>query len=103
MNLYFDFDSRNKGTIFSNILALIKVNDKFITTIDFGSFKKSEDEGLNIRQLNTETLKFILTQSGYTLVNHKAVMEALLEGMEDIVDDLSELKEQLAFGFIQRH
>jgi len=39
------------------------VNDRFITTIDFGSFKKSEDEGLYMRQVNTESLRYVLEQS----------------------------------------
>lgn len=46
----------NGHKAFNHVLELNKVNDKLINTIDFGSFKKSEDEGFNIRQINSNTL-----------------------------------------------
>lgn len=59
----FDVDCHGEGHMLFNILELSKVNDKLITTIDFGSFKKSEDEGLAIRQQSSETVKFLINSN----------------------------------------
>lgn len=98
---YFDFDSNNNGTILKNITEFIRVDDKFITTLDFGTFKKSEDEGLAIRQVNIDTLKF-LVNSQYNLGHYAKILDMIFEGLDDIVDSLGDLKESIAQTFIKK-
>lgn len=78
-----------------------KVNDKLILTIDFGSFKKSEDEGLGIRQINTNILlRQLSNDDEFKFMNFDKIIDSLIVGLDDVSETLGEQKKDLLYNFV---
>lgn len=80
------------------------MNDKLILTIDFGSFKKSEDEGLGIRQINTSILVRQLTNDvEFKFLNFDKIIDSLIVGLDDVSETLGDQKKDLLYSFIGKY
>jgi len=86
----------NGQKAFNHVLELNKVNDKLINTIDFGSFKKSEDEGFNIRQITHNILtRHLFNDNEFKFMNYSKIVDSLIVGLDDVSEVLGEQKKDL--------
>jgi len=92
----------NSAYVIVNLSELYKVNDKLITTLDFGTFKKSEDEGMGIRQQVVESIK-TLVLGDYNISKFSVVFKNLVDGLEDINEAIGATKEKVGYTFIQKY
>jgi len=89
-----DYDINNNNTILVNLAKLMIVKDNMIKTEDFGSFKKSEDLGFEIRQVSTEAL-LLFVDKKYKLKTVKAFVSEVVTSLEEMDDNLLKNKMNL--------